>query len=209
MNILLLSPHTDDVELGCGGSIFKFLEKEYNLSWIVFSTAEDSLPEELEKETLKHEFENVINSLGIDHNNYKIFNFKVRQLGELRQEILDELITARKEYSPDLVICPSLNDYHQDHQIIANETVRAFKTTSSIICYELPWNHISFNTQLFIRLNSSHIDKKWEILQEYKSQFILKKEYFSKEFIYGLARTRGIQCNSDYAEAFEVLRWMM
>ena len=209
MNILLLSPHTDDVELGCGGSIFKFLEKEYNLSWIVFSTAEDSLPEGLEKETLKHEFENVINSLGIDPNNYKIFNFKVRQLGELRQEILDELITARKEYSPDLVICPSLNDYHQDHQIIANETVRAFKTTSSIICYELPWNHISFNTQLFIKLNSKHIDKKWEILQKYKSQFILKKEYFSKEFIYGLARTRGIQCNSDYAEAFEVLRWMM
>ena len=209
LNILLLSPHTDDAELGCGGSIFKLLEKGHHLNWMVVSTAEESLPDGLEKNTLRKEFENVIDLLNIKYDDCSIFNFKVRELAKSRQQILDALITARKNYSPDLVICPSLNDFHQDHQVLSNEAVRAFKTTSSIICYELPWNHISFNTQLFIRLSSSHIENKWKILQEYESQLYLGKRYFSKEFIYGLAKARGVQCNSEYAEAFEVLRWMI
>jgi hypothetical protein len=87
--------------------------------------------------------------------------------------------------------------------------IRAFKTTSSIICYEMPWNHLSFNTQLFVRLDKHHIERKMDLLKHYKSQLELQRPYFSEEFIYGLAKTRGIQCNSEYAEAFEVLRWMM
>ena len=208
MRVLILSPHTDDAELGCGGTIAKFLENGNEIFWIVFSTAEDSLPFGLPKDTLKNECLNVIKELSLGENNFKIFNFKVRNLHQSRQEVLEELIQTRSQYNPDVVIGPSLNDLHQDHQVVSHEMIRAFKTTSSIICYELPWNHVTFNTQCFVKLNKRHLDRKCSILKNYKSQLIKEKSYFSEEFVYGLAKTRGVQCNSEYAEAFEVVRWM-
>lgn len=209
MKVLILSPHTDDAELGCGGSIVKFLNRGDDIFWIVFSTAEDSLPEGLPKNTLKDEFINVVQSLNLNAESYSICNFKVRYLHEHRQKILDKLIEVRKSFNPDLVIGPSINDFHQDHQIVANEMIRAFKTTSSVISYELPWNHVTFNTQMFIKLNDDYIFKKCNLLMNYKSQFLKDRPYFSREYIHGIAMTRGIQCNSKYAEAFEVIRWMI
>lgn len=207
MRLLILSPHTDDAELGCGGSITKFVEEGHEILWIVFSTAGESLPESASKDTTKKEFLSVIKGFNLKEENYKIFNFKVRNLHEHRQDILNELINIREEFKPQMVVGPSINDYHQDHQVVVYEMIRAFKTSSSIICYELPWNHITFNTQLFVKLKTEHIVKKHKILKCYKSQSI--KPYFSEEYIYGLAKTRGIQCATEYAEAFEVIRWVL
>lgn len=209
MNILLLSPHTDDVELGCGGTVIKLVEGGHNLLWVVFSTAEESLPAGLPRDTLRREFKAVMDALDMEEMNYEVFEFGVRHLAEHRQEILEELIRMREDFQPDMVVGPSLNDFHQDHNVVANEMVRAFKTNSSIICYELPWNHVTFNTQLFVRLNSGHLAKKGELLRNYESQYMGGRGYFSEEFVYGLARVRGVQCNCEYAEAFEVIRWMM
>jgi N-acetylglucosamine malate deacetylase 1 len=206
---LILSPHTDDAELGCGGSIAKFLDTGHNIYWVVFSSAEESLPKNLPKDTLKREFLNVIKSFKMKDNNYRLFDFKVRSLTNYRQNVLDELVKIQKKFQPEIVIGPSLNDFHQDHLVVANEMVRAFKTSSSIICYELPWNHVSFNTQLFVKLEKKYIDKKLQILKNYKSQIMLHKRYFSDDLIVGWAKMRGTQIKEDFAEAFEVVRWIM
>lgn len=209
MRVLFLSPHTDDVELGAGGTLVRFLEEGYGIFWVVFSTAEDSLPDTLAKDTLKREFLSVIEELKIDKDNYRILNFRVRRLHEHRQEVLEELIKIRKEFNPNLVIGPSLNDYHQDHQVVAWEMIRAFKNTSSIIAYELPWNHVAFNTQMFVKLEEKHIKKKVELLKNYRSQQILNRPYFSEDFIFGWARMRGVQVGAEFAEVFEVIRWIL
>lgn len=209
MKILILSPHTDDAELGCGGSIARMIEEGHELLWIVFSIAEDSLPDDLPKDTLKKEFLQVAKHLGLKERNYMICDFRVRHMDEKRQEILEDLVKIRQSFQPDVVMMPSLNDYHQDHQVISNETIRAFKMHSSIIGYELPWNQVAFNTNLFIRLQKSHIEMKLDLLSHYKSQLQLGRSYFSPEYVYGLAKVRGTQCNSSYAEAFEVVRWII
>lgn len=207
-NILILSPHTDDAELGCGGFISKLIEKKKNIFWMVFSTAEDSLPNDMDTDTLSKEFKNVADYLNLNENNYSIHNFKVRKLLEKRQEVLDLLIKVKKDFKPGLVIGPSLNDFHQDHGVVSNEMIRAFKTTSSILCYELPWNHVRFETQFFVKLEEDHIQKKIEMLKFYKSQQIIQRHYFTEDFIKGLAYTRGAQVGHKYAEAFEVVRWI-
>lgn len=207
--VLILSPHTDDAELGCGGTISKFIKEGKEFLWIAFSTAEESLPAELPKDTLSREFIKVTENLGLKRENYKIFNFKVRKLTEKRQEVLDELVEIRKSFKPDLVIGPSLHDFHQDHSVVANEMIRAFKTSASIICYELPWNHIEFNTQMFVKLSEDEIKSKIEMMSFYKSQLHIKRHYFTEDFIKGLAFTRGAQIGAKYAEAFEVVRWKM
>jgi LmbE family N-acetylglucosaminyl deacetylase len=209
MKVLFLAPHTDDVELGAGGTLFKFLESGHEILWVVFSTAEDSLPANLPKDTLKKEFLNVCSSLGLKERNRKIFNFRVRRLHEHRQEILEKLVKIRNDFSPDLVIGSSPNDYHQDHQVLTNEMTRAFKNTSSIICYELPWNHVRFETKAFVKLEKRHVNKKVDLLKNYKSQIMQKKPYFSEEFIFGWARLRGVQVNSEFAESFEVIKWIL
>ena len=206
--ILVLSPHTDDAELGAGGTIQKYIEQKKEILWVVFSTAEESLPEEMPKNTLEKEFFNVIKKLNLNKDQYKIHKFHVRKLHEKRQEVLELLIRLRNSFKPDLVIGPSLNDFHQDHVVVSTEMVRAFKTHSSILCYELPWNNVTFNTQYFEKLTKEQINKKVDILHCYQSQVIKNRVYFDKDFIFGLARTRGVQINTDYAESFEVIRWI-
>jgi hypothetical protein len=100
-------------------------------------------------------------------------------------------------------LLPSLNDIHQDHSTIANEGVRAFKNCT-ILGYELIWNNLTFNTQCFIHLEKKHIENKVAALKEYKSQGF--RDYLSAEFIFSLAKTRGVQIGTEYAEAFEVIR---
>ncbi len=211
MNIIFLSPHTDDVELGAGGTLIKYLEQGHNVRWLVFSTAEESLPPHLHPDTLRNEFMAVIEELEKrfgKHIESKILRYPVRRLHEYRQEVLELLVRERKEFHPDIVIGPSIHDFHQDHQIVANEMIRAFKTTASILCYELPWNHIQFDTQFFVTLKEHQIELKAKLLQKYKSQLELKRPYFTEGFVRSLAQIRGIQVNVPFAEAFEVIRWI-
>ena len=207
--VLVLSPHTDDAELGTGGTIIKFIDEKKEILWVVFSTAEESLPKEMEKDTLEKEFLSVTKKLDLREDQYIINHFQVRKLHEKRQEILELLVQIRNKFLPDLVIGPSLNDFHQDHIIVTTEMVRAFKGAASIISYELPWNHVTFNTQLFVKLDKKHIEDKIELLKLYNSQITKRRSYFSEEFILGFARTRGVQLNTEFAEAFEVIRWMI
>ena len=87
--------------------------------------------------------------------------------------------------------------------------IRAFKSSSSIYSYELPWNHLEFKTQLFVSLDPSHLAKKIKMLEFYKTQFVAKRNYFTKQFIEGLARVRGAQVSCEFAESFEVIRTQM
>ncbi|MCX6190197.1 MAG: PIG-L family deacetylase [Bacteroidetes bacterium] len=202
-NVLVLAPHTDDGELGCGGYISRLLEEGAEVYYAAFSTAKESVPVGYDSNILKTEVRAATSVLGIDAKNLFVYDFQVRKLNYVRQEILEELISLRKKINFDLVLMPSLNDLHQDHKTVAEEGLRAFKQTN-ILCYELIWNNLSFNTQCFVKLQQQHIEQKVRALQEYKSQSA--RDYMSKEFIFALAKTRGVQIGCDYAEAYEVVR---
>jgi len=203
--VLVLAPHTDDAELGCGGTLARLVGREYDVSVAVFSIASDSLPAELPKDALKHEFLNSMQVLGIPSGNSLVREYPVRRLAEYRQSILEELVALRKEAAPDVVFLPCNQDIHQDHQVIHAEGVRAFKN-SSLLGYELPWNTFDFGPQLIVGLEDRHMECKWSMLQAYHSQMVLGRQYFSRDLIYGLARVRGAQANKDFGEGFQVIR---
>ena len=73
-NVYVLSPHTDDGELGAGGTISKLIESGANVYYFAFSTAEKSIPKEFEKNVLKTEVMNATAKLGIKKENVKIYN---------------------------------------------------------------------------------------------------------------------------------------
>lgn len=201
--VLVLAPHTDDGELGAGATIAKLLENNADVYYAAFSTAEESVPDGMPKDILKTEVINATLKLGIKPENLIIYNYQVRKLNYFRQEILEELIKLRNKIPFDLILQPSLNDIHQDHNTIANEGLRAFKT-KTIMGYELIWNNIAFNTQCFVHLEEHHVEKKINALSEYKSQ--ASRDYMSPDFIRSLLKTRGVQVGVKYAEAFEIVR---
>ena len=204
--VLILAPHTDDGELGCGGSIARFIEEGKNVFYAAFSAAEKSVDPKLPNNILEIEVKAATKKLGIKRENLFIYNNEVRKLNYIRQEILEELIKLKKKIDPDIIFMPSINDIHQDHSTVAREGLRAFKDRT-ILGYELIWNNITFNTSTFIILQHNHVQSKVDALQEYKSQ--KDKAYMSKDFIFSLAKSRGVQIGKEYAECFEVIRWVM
>lgn len=204
--ILILSPHTDDGEFGCGGTIAKLANKHKDVFYVAFSSAEKSVPEDFPRDILREEVAKATRILGIPPENLILFNYEVRDFPEHRQDILEDMVKLNTEIKPDLVLLPSPNDTHQDHYTIAHEGFRAFKRTS-MLGYEVPWNNLTFHTNTFVLLSEEELDKKVQALACYESQ--RGRAYAEEDFIRSLAKTRGIQIGGGYAEVFEAVRWVI
>ena len=138
--ILIIAPHTDDGELGCGGTIARFIEEGKEVYYAAFSVAEKSVPEGFPKNELEIEVKRAMKILGVPENNLFIYRYEVRTFSYYRQDILEELVKLKKKLEPTLIFIPSLNDLHQDHKTIAEEGCRAFKT-ATLLGYEEPCNN--------------------------------------------------------------------
>jgi N-acetylglucosamine malate deacetylase 1 len=201
--ILILAPHTDDGELGCGGLIAKACNEHKETWYVAFSTCRHSLPEGLPADTLEKECRRATASLGIKKDHLLFYNFDVRTFADKRQEILDEMVQLNKRLAPELVCIPSASDMHQDHQVIHTEGLRAFKN-STMLGYELPWNHNRFQSTLFVTITPDELEKKVQSLAFYNSQ--ANRSYMHPDFIRSLAKVRGVQSGNEYAESFEVYK---
>jgi len=196
MKVLALSPHTDDVELRCGGYLTKLHEQGHKIDVVVFSDCSKywgDLPLEEEcRAALEH-----INA------NVAVLGFEMR--GFHRQKILDVMMSLPVA---DLVLIPSAHDIHQDHQVVHNEAVRAFSRECNVLSYELAWNCRGFKPNYYVELHQKHVNGKLKMLSCYQSQIKLHRPYFDPELIRGLARNRGLQIKKEFAESFEVITWI-
>ena len=204
--ILILAPHTDDGEFGCGASIAKFIREGKEVYYAAFSLAEESISPQYPKNILEDEVKAATKELGIPEDHLLIYRYRVRHFAYHRQEILEDLVKLNSQIKPDLVFMPTLQDIHQDHSTIAEEGLRAFKKTT-ILCYELPWNNLNFTTSCFISFTEEDLKIKLTALDCYNSQ--KERSYASERFIRSLAITRGTQIGEELSEAFEVLRWVI
>jgi LmbE family N-acetylglucosaminyl deacetylase len=203
--ILVLAPHTDDGEFGCGGTINRLISEGSEVWYVAFSACEQSVLPQFPSDVLITEVKAATRILGVRPENLILKDYAVRTFNYRRQDILDDIITLRAEINPDLVFVPALTDIHQDHKTIAEEALRAFKFTS-MLSYELPWNNISFQTSCFYPLSDTNIAAKIEALTKYESQ--AHRPYSNADFIKSLAMVRGVQISVRYAETFEVIRWI-
>jgi len=204
--VLVLAPHTDDGEIGCGGTISRFVEEGCKVFYVAFSAAEKSVPRELPNDILKEEVQRATAALGIRMDDLVTFDYQVRDFSTYRQDILEDMVRLEKDIRPEMVLLPSPKDTHQDHEVIAHEAFRAFKKVT-MLGYEIPWNNLTFNTSGFLFLQERHLSMKVEALKCYRSQ--QGKRYFNEDFVRSMARMRGTQIGTDYAEAFEIIRWVM
>lgn len=203
--VLALSPHTDDVEIGCGATIARMTAAGVAVRSVAFSAAEESVPEGLPADVLRHEFVRAQAELGIEPDACEVLDFKVRYFPRDRQDLLEVLVKLSRTYQPDLVLVPSSNDTHQDHRAVAEEAYRAFKRTS-IWAYEVPWNQPVSHLNGFVAVDESNLQRKLAAVAAYESQ--RHRSYVSPEFVRSLAVVRGSQMGVPLAEGFEIVRSM-
>jgi LmbE family N-acetylglucosaminyl deacetylase len=203
--VLVLAPHTDDGEFGCGGTVSRLLEEGAEVYYAAFSTAQESVPPEYPSDILETEVRAGTRALGIPPENLLVYRYRVRHLPHVRQEILEEFVRLRERLAPTTVVLPSSNDLHQDHQTVYMEGLRAFKMVT-VLGYELPWNNLSYDYRHFVVLDERHVQAKIRALGCYRSQS--GRAYSQEDFLWSWARSRGVQIDATYAEAFDVLRWV-
>ena len=203
--ILALAPHPDDIEFGCGATIHKMANQGDEIWYFAFSPCNRSMPDGFEDDQLYRELEVSSGIMGIQKDRVRTFDFEVREFPSVRQEILEILIEQRNDLKPDLVLLPSSFDIHQDHQVISQEGVRAFKN-SSILGYELPWNTPKFHHGYFSIISEDNLKAKVEAINCYETQ--RGRNYSDSNFVRGLARLRGVQAGTELAEGFELIRWI-
>jgi LmbE family N-acetylglucosaminyl deacetylase len=201
--VLVLAPHTDDGEFGCGGTMARLVEAGADVRYVAFSIATRSLPDGFAPDTLAKEVRDATAALGIPAENLAVHDFDVRTFPQYRQEILELLVGLWEDWQPNAVFQPSLSDIHQDHQTIAAEGLRAFKRTT-ILGYEIPWNNFDFKYQWYVSLREEHVQRKVDALAHYASQ--QHRRYANAEYVWNVARTHGINVNLEYAEVFQVYR---
>ena len=93
--VLVLAPHTDDGELGCGGTMCKLIESGCRVYYAAFSICEDSIPEGFEPEALLKELYAATAELGLEEKDIFVLRTKVRRFNEVRQDILEYMIRLR------------------------------------------------------------------------------------------------------------------
>jgi len=189
--VFVLSPHPDDAEICCGGTIAKLVDNGATVYNFVFAKADER----------KKELAEATKVLGIS----KCFmlDVPIRNLYKYRQKILDALLTYKERYNPDLVLMPSLNDIHQDHKTVAEEGLRAFKNVN-LLGYEAVWNNLNFDNQMFIQIKPEHLSRKIRAVKCYLSQ--KDKPYTDPDYIRSLMKVRGVQIGFANAEMFSLIR---
>ena len=197
LNLLLLGAHCDDIEIGCGATILKLIEKYKigHIKWVVFAS---NVEREKEARACAEYFLEEVSSKEII-----IKDFRDGFFPQMRSEIKNLFEGLKEGFSPDIIFTHYLHDLHQDHRLLAQLTWNTFRN-HLIFEYEIPkYDGDLGNPQFFVEIEEEIIDKKVSaLLKNYLSQS--GKHWFDRETFYSIMRLRGMQSACKYAEAFYI-----
>ncbi|HEX4038295.1 MAG TPA: PIG-L deacetylase family protein [Acidobacteriaceae bacterium] len=194
--ILCLGAHSDDIEIGCGGTILRLLQDYPGsiFTWVVFSGSAQRAAEARRAAEL---FAGDAIAGGP-----RLLSFRDGFLPSMAAEV-KEVFEDLKLVSPDLVFTHNRRDAHQDHRLLAELAWNTFRD-HLILEYEIPkYDGDLGQPAVFVPLPPEIVQKKVDyLLQAFDSQ--REKRWFEAETFRSLMRLRGMECNasSGYAEAF-------
>ncbi|MFI5212024.1 MAG: PIG-L deacetylase family protein [Ignavibacteria bacterium] len=199
-NVVVFGAHPDDFEVGCSGTLLKYL-KQINLRIIIMSDRyEDGKMRDLK------EMDRSMRILGMDKFPAKVYDIPTRIFHDYRSKIRNILYDIATKTNVDIVFTPPIHDIHQDHIVLAEEVIRLFRE-KTVFGYEVIRSGYDFIPNLHVRLNKKIVELKIKAAQSYKTQWSTTKSggyYFSKDIMKGLMMARGAQFGLEYAEAFEI-----
>lgn len=197
LQVLCLGCHSDDIEIGCGGTILRLAEEhpDWKFHWVVFSAIGPRASEARE---------GAAKFAGSSCPGGPILHtFKDGFMPFAGAEIKAVFEDLKSSISPDIIFTHNRNDAHQDHRLVAELTWNTFRS-HFVLEYEIPkYDGDMGRPALFFPLSSEISEKKVRYLMEtFQSQHA--RAWFRPETFQALMRLRGMECNapSGYAEAF-------
>jgi len=197
LRALFLGAHSDDIEIGCGGTVLELMRArpDSEVRWVVFSAAG------VRGEEARAGAERFIGdraSAAVRLHGFRDGFFPVHL-----EAIKEEFEVIAGSFTPDVVFTHRREDRHQDHRTISDLAWNTFRR-ALILEYEIPkWDGDLGIPNLFLPLSADAADRKIRLLMDaFASQ--RSKDWFSEDIFRGLARLRGMECRaaSGFAEAF-------
>jgi LmbE family N-acetylglucosaminyl deacetylase len=194
-HVLLLGAHCDDIAIGSGGTLLTLCRTSPGLRVTALVLCGGGTPREDEERTALAAF---CPGAELDVTVLDLPDGRLPAHWRQAKQALEEL---RTRCEPELIIAPSAHDAHQDHRELARAVPTAFRS-HFILGYEiLKWDGDLAQPNCHIALTDAVLDEKIDLLtKHYGSQH--SRSWFDDESFRGLARVRGVQCHSRYAEAF-------
>lgn len=205
LSVLCLGAHSDDIEIGAGGTILSLIAARVRLSvhWCVLSASGQRADEASSSAAAFLE--------GAHESRVEIADFEDSYFPDHRRQIKQWLLDLRTRVAPDIVFTHARHDAHQDHREVNQLTWNVFRD-HLVFEYEIPkWDGDLGQPNMYVPLTRSTLERKIELLHEHFVTQQRSKDWFDRETFVGLARLRGMECRAAdlYAEAFFIRKGML
>jgi LmbE family N-acetylglucosaminyl deacetylase len=191
--LLCLGAHSDDIEIGAGGTLLRlFAERECIVHWVVFSASPER--EKEGRASAAAFLEKAKESTTI------VKDFKESYFPYIATQVKDFFEELKRSVTPDVVFTHRRDDVHQDHRTMADLTWNTFRN-HLVLEYEIPkYEGDLGKPNLFVPLSRATADRKVDLLMtHFKSQ--AGKGWFRPDTFHGLMSVRAIECNAPEARA--------
>jgi LmbE family N-acetylglucosaminyl deacetylase len=195
--VLAIGAHSDDIEIGCGGTLLKLIEQQAvsEVCWVVLSGGTDRAAEARASAEAMLE--------GVPKADIRLCDFPDGFFPYEGQRIKDFFEQLKAELSPDVVFTHQRADLHQDHRVCCELTWNTFRD-HLILEYEVPkYDGDMSAPNAFVPIEEHlHRRKIDHLMSHFGTQ--RSKRWFQEDLFSSLLRLRGMECNSpsSYAEAF-------
>ena len=185
--ILALGAHSDDIEIGCGGTILRLAAERPQLEvlWVVFAATPERAAEARASACAFLE--------GVATTKVIVRDYRDGFLPYSGADVKGEFETLKRDFSPDLVLTHYREDRHQDHRLISDLTWNTWRD-HFILEYEIPKYDGDFGSpNFFASLTASALERKVGLLtKHFPSQ--AAKPWFTPDLFKAVARIRGMEC---------------
>lgn len=199
MNVVAIGAHPDDIEIGVGGTVALHQEQGDSVTFLVLTNG--SAVEGATAELRQQEATEAADVLGVD--DVRFLGFEDTRIPD-NQRVVKEIESHIESIDPGVIYIHSEQDTHQDHRKAALTSIAATRKYDKVFSFESPSTRSSYTPNHFVPFTETILNKKIKSIRTHESQ--AEKKYMEAEAMQGLARFRGRQSNSIYAESFEVVR---
>ncbi len=196
--LLFIGAHPDDIELGCGALLARVAGQVEVLCVTLSDNRENP-----DLVGLVDEHRRSMALLGVPAERVVVSDFSTRNFSRDRQRILEFLYDLNRREKPDLVFAHSRADMHQDHNVVTDEALRAFRGTT-LLGFDVIRSSHGFFPNFLVEVGEADVEKKVQALAAYRTY--AGKYYFRPEVTRATLVRNGALAERPFAEGFDILR---
>jgi LmbE family N-acetylglucosaminyl deacetylase len=196
--VLFIGAHPDDIELGCGALIANIA----GCIEVLCVTLSDNLKNTALQNVVEEHYRSMA-VLGVPRDHDRVETFETRNFPHARQEILEYLFQLNRQFHPEIVFAHTKADIHQDHNVVTEEALRAFRGTT-LLGFDALRSSYGFFPHFLVEVTGQDVERKVQALKEYKTYG--DKYYFDPEVLRATLIRHGALAERPFAEGFDILR---